>query len=89
MYSGEQLTYTLTVHNAGPSPTSGVALSDTPAGGVTFVSVTTTQGSCFRSGNSVLCSLGTLADGANVTVTIKVTTQAVGHDHEHRQRRSA
>ena len=75
---GNELTYTLSVHNAGPSTATGVALSDTLPAGVTFVSVTTTQGSCFRSGSSVLCSLGNLADEANVTVTIKVTPQTPG-----------
>ena len=66
------------MHNAGPSATTGVALSDTLPAGVTFVSLTASQGSCFRSGNSVLCSLGTLADQANATVTITVTAHAVG-----------
>jgi uncharacterized repeat protein (TIGR01451 family) len=75
---GQQLTYTLAVHNAGPSSTSGVALSDTLPAAATFDSVTSTQGSCFRSGTSVLCSLGTMASGATVTVTIKVTPTAVG-----------
>jgi len=75
---GQELTYTLTVHNDGPSETSGVALSDTLPAGVTFISATTTQGSCFKSGNSVLCTLGTLADEETETVEIKVTAPAVG-----------
>jgi uncharacterized repeat protein (TIGR01451 family) len=78
LYTGQQLTYTLSVHNAGPSATSGVAVSDTLPSNVTFVSVATTQGSCFRSGVTVLCSIGTLADQANVTITITVTTQTTG-----------
>ena len=78
--SGQQLTYDLTVHNAGPSSTSGVALSDTLPSNVTFISVTTTRGSCFRSGVTVLCSLGTFADEDIATIQIKVTTQAPALD---------
>ena len=43
--------------------------------GVTFDSATATQGSCLPSGGSVLCTLGTLANQADATVTIKVTPQ--------------
>ena len=75
---GQQITYNLTVHNAGPSATGGVALSDTLPAGVTYDSASSSQGSCFRSGNTVLCSLGTLASGANATVQIKVTPTAPG-----------
>ena len=75
---GQQVTYSLTVLNAGPSATSGVALSDTLPSGVTYDSATSSQGSCFRSGNNVLCSLGTLASGANATVQVKVTPTAPG-----------
>ena len=78
IHTGQQLTYTLGVHNAGPSATSGVAVSDTLPANVTFVSVSTTLGSCFRSGVSVLCSLGTMTNNTNATITIQVTTQTPG-----------
>ena len=78
LHPGERITYNLTVHNAGPSSTTGVALSDTLPAGVTFESVTTSLGSCFRSGVTVLCSIGTMAGGANVAVEIKVIAQAPG-----------
>ena len=86
MLAGQQLTYTLTSHNAGPSATSGVAVTDTLPAGVDFDSATAIQGSCFGSGGTVLCSLGTLADQADATVEIKVTPQAPGHAHQQGKR---
>jgi Ca2+-binding RTX toxin-like protein len=41
-------------------------------GGVDFISATATQGTCDRQGNTVTCALGDIADGATVTVTLKV-----------------
>jgi uncharacterized repeat protein (TIGR01451 family) len=70
-----ELTYALTVRNNGPSPATGVTVNDSLPSGVTFGSVTTTQGSCT---SSVSCTLGTLASGAAVTITIKVTPQTSG-----------
>ena len=70
--AGATLTYTLTVTNGGPSTSINVVLTDPLPSGITFVSATLGQGSC--SGTStVTCNLGTLANGATTTVTIKVT----------------
>ena len=74
--SGQPLTYTLTVDNAGPSSTAGVVLSDALPAGVTFGSVTTTQGSCSNLSGSILCSIGTMADETTVTIEIHVTAGA-------------
>ncbi|HWP45948.1 MAG TPA: FG-GAP-like repeat-containing protein [Candidatus Limnocylindrales bacterium] len=66
------LTYTLTVNNNGPSPATGVTLTDTLPSGVIFRSVSPTQGSC--SGTSTItCNLGTISNGGSATVTIVVT----------------
>jgi uncharacterized repeat protein (TIGR01451 family) len=74
---GQNLTYSLAVHNAGPDSAASVQVSDTLPTGVTFVSSSSTAGSC--SGTStVSCSLGTLAIGADETVTIVVTPTATG-----------
>ncbi len=67
---GQELTYTITVANAGPSTAQGVTLSDPLPATVSFVSVVTSQGTCT---NVVSCNLGSLASGASATVTIKVT----------------
>src|SRR6185295_13343758 len=76
--AGQQLTYTLTAQNAGPSTATSVQVTDTLPGGVTFVSATPSQGTCGQASGTVTCSLGSLASGANATVDVKVTPQSAG-----------
>ena len=83
---GQQLTYAVGVQNLGPSSATGVTLTDTLPAGVTFNSATPTQGSCSQSAGTVTCSLGTIANGATPSVSIKVTPQIHRDDHEHGQR---
>ena len=66
------LTYTATVHNAGPADATGAAFSDSLPANVTFSSATSSQGSCAQSSGMVTCSLGTVSSGATVTITIGV-----------------
>lgn len=74
---GNNLTYTMTATNHGPDAATNAVVTDTLPAGVTFVSSTASQGSC--SGTStVTCNLGSLASGANATVTIVVTPTAAG-----------
>ena len=75
--AGGALTYTITVTNNGPSTASNVVVTDTIPGGTTFVSATASQGSCSGTG-TVTCSLGSLTNGASVTVTIVVTPNTAG-----------
>lgn len=74
---GENLTYTITVNNAGPNSAYGVTMADTLPAGVTLVSATPSQGSCTGT-STVSCSLGTVANGASATVTIIVTPTTTG-----------
>lgn len=74
---GSQLTYTLTVGNAGPLDDTNVTVNDTLPAGVTFVSDNPSQGSCSGS-TTVTCNLGTVKNGAQATVTIVVTPTAPG-----------
>jgi uncharacterized repeat protein (TIGR01451 family) len=75
---GEDLTYTLTVANHGPSDASDVTATDTLPASVEFVSATASQGSCLHMAGSVTCDLGPLAEAATATITIKVVPTATG-----------
>ena len=75
---GQTLTYTITVTNNGPSGATGVTVTDTLPGSVTFVSASPTQGSCTPSSGTVTCNLGSLANGASAIITIQVTPTATG-----------
>ena len=67
--SGQDLTYTLTVTNNGPSDALAVVATDTLPAGVTF---TSTSG-CAEDPNGVpTCSLGNLVAGASVQYTVLV-----------------
>jgi uncharacterized repeat protein (TIGR01451 family) len=67
---GEDLTYTITVANEGPSDAADVTMSDTMPDGLTPRTVETTSGTCSIEGGSVRCDLGAVAPGAAVTITI-------------------
>lgn len=74
---GNNLTYTITIANNGPNTATGVTLTDTLPGSITFVSSTPSQGFC--SGAAVVtCSIGSLANSASATVAIVVTPTAAG-----------
>lgn len=74
---GNPLTYVITVTNNGPSPDTGVMLTDTLPEDVTFVSATPSQGNC--DGTSVItCSIGILVDEAQASVTIIIVPTVTG-----------
>ncbi|MBK8914703.1 MAG: DUF11 domain-containing protein [Phycisphaerales bacterium] len=74
---GGNLTYTITVANAGPSAVTGVVLTDMLPGGAALVSVSASQGSCSGVG-PLTCALGTIANGASAAVVIVVTPTTAG-----------
>jgi uncharacterized repeat protein (TIGR01451 family) len=72
---GKDLTYTITVHNGGAIPATGVTLIDRLPAGVTFVSAT---GGVTPSDGVLTFDLGTLGGGADATVSVVVVPDALG-----------
>lgn len=76
VYTGMQYAYVIAVSNSGPDIATGVVLTDTLPAPAAFVSANATQGSCTQTTGTVTCSLGSLAKGATVTVTLTVSAPA-------------
>jgi len=70
--AGQNVTYTLTVHNDGPSEARDVRVTDPLDPATTFVSATSQQGSCSMAGQTLGCVVGTVAPGATTTITVTV-----------------
>jgi hypothetical protein len=65
------------VTNNGPNADTGVMVTDPMPGGNTFVSATTSQGTC--TGGAILtCNIGPMAANAKVTITLVTTPSTVG-----------
>lgn len=81
--AGSNLTYTITVSNAGPSAAAGVSLNDTLPAGTTFVSLASAAGwACTTpavgAAGTVTCTIASLASGAPAAFTLVVKTSAAG-----------
>jgi uncharacterized repeat protein (TIGR01451 family) len=70
--SSSLITWTMVVTNNGPSAATGVTVSDRMPAGNTYVSSTTTQGTC-TGGATLNCNIGDMA--VNATVTISLITK--------------
>ncbi|MFN0154747.1 MAG: isopeptide-forming domain-containing fimbrial protein [Gaiella sp.] len=73
---GETITFTLTVRNAGPNAATDVVIKDTLPTGLSAVPGSASiggGGSCTISGNTVTCTLASLAAGATVEITLRAT----------------
>jgi uncharacterized repeat protein (TIGR01451 family) len=69
--AGDQLTYTIEVHNSGPDAAQSVQMTDTLPADVTFKNDHASQGSCSGT-TTVTCTLGTINANSSATVTIVV-----------------
>jgi uncharacterized repeat protein (TIGR01451 family) len=81
---GGTLTYTIGVENLGPTPATGVTVTDNLPRGVDLVSATGPAGSCAVQGEKVTCAIGALNPvgvnygGVPATVTIVVAPRRTG-----------
>jgi uncharacterized repeat protein (TIGR01451 family) len=76
---GGNATYTITVANQGPNFAPSVIVQDPIPGGATFVSATTSQGTCAAPtipGGVVHCLLSSMLPGASATVTVTISLTA-------------
>jgi uncharacterized repeat protein (TIGR01451 family) len=76
--AGSQLTYTIQVRNSSSALATGVLITDTMPAGASFVSASSTKGSCTRSGGIVTCRIPSLTAAASATITLKVKPVASG-----------
>lgn len=75
---GADLTYTATVKNNGPDPSSLTTLTMAPPTGATLGTVTPSQGTCATDPLPVKCDLGALAANATATVAFVVKPATAG-----------
>jgi len=72
------ITWTIVVTNNGPDADTGVTIADPMPAGNTFVSATPTKGSC--TGGAILnCTIGDMAAGESVTITLVTTPSTEGN----------
>ncbi|HEV7428397.1 MAG TPA: hypothetical protein VGQ46_18730 [Thermoanaerobaculia bacterium] len=74
--TGNSLTYTIAVNNAGPTAAANVTVTDAIPAGATFVSAIPTQGSCSGT-TTVTCSLGSIANLGSASIALTITLPSV------------
>jgi|GEM_PF-3090333 len=77
----DELSYQLTIQNAGPATASSVNASVQLPPAFLFIAATTSQGSACNltdTSNSLTCPLGSLAQGNSATVSLRVVPQQSG-----------
>jgi uncharacterized repeat protein (TIGR01451 family) len=72
------LTYTVSAQNYGPQDATNVVLTDTLPSSVSFVSVTSNQGTCTEANLAVVCNASKLVSGDSLVATIGVIPNTPG-----------
>src|SRR5262249_7780117 len=72
----DNINFTVTVHNNGPSDATGVALQDLLPSGLIFVSATPAQGN--YDSTSGTWTVGTVANGTSTTLLLRATVTSPG-----------
>lgn len=77
---GQDISYQVTVTNAGPSDAANVTLTDTVPANTTFVSATQNSGPVFSCTSAISCTIASFASGATATFTfvMNVSPSATG-----------
>lgn len=75
--SGQSFAYLLTIHNAGPDPSSNLNLTAQLSSSLTLQSVSTTQGAICQA-NSMSCQLAGIDAGKSATLRVTVLPTAQG-----------
>ena len=75
---GDTIAYSLVITNNGPATATDVIVTDPLPSDVTWLSDSTTQGTCSQAGGTVTCLLGSMTKGATATVTILTLAGAPG-----------
>jgi uncharacterized repeat protein (TIGR01451 family) len=77
-FSGQPITFVLTVTNYGPSISTNASVVDNLPLGTTVVSTNTTQGTVTRSGSTLIWNIGTLGINAGAQLTLTVQPNGFG-----------
>ncbi len=74
--AGNNLTYTLTITNLGPSTATSVVVTDTLPSGVSLVTAAFSQGTGCAGNSQLICNLGILAVQSTATITVVGTVDS-------------
>ena len=75
---GNNLTFTIIATNQGPASASGLIISNPLPVNASFVSASASQGTFINNGNSVVYSVGTLANGGSASFTVTLQPSQPG-----------
>lgn len=81
---GQELTYMLAVQNAGPSPSTGILVSDVLPTDTTYISGETSHGTVTENGGVVSVVLGSLGGGESAEIKLRIRVHGdtiVNHAH--------